>query len=270
MTLATWLAIQVLRVLPRTRLSHTVGRLCDRPLPSRISRVVERAYVRLYGVDMTDVAPRQGAYPTIDAFFTRPLRPGARAISQARVISPADGRLVALGRIETGARFRVKAQDYAADELIGEPADMYVGGSYAVVYLAPRDYHRVHAPVDGDIRRVRGIRGDLYPVNTLGERHVPRLLVRNERVIVFIETREFGRVAVVLVGAFCVGRITVPMLPGRAVHPGDHTIEPPRRVLRGDEIGTFHLGSTVVVLVGADTILSHVPGRIQYGQGLLD
>jgi phosphatidylserine decarboxylase len=116
MTLATWLGIQVLRVLPRIRLSHAVGRLCDRPLPSRISRVVERAYVRLYGVDMTDVAPRQGAYPTIDAFFTRPLRPGARAISQARVVSPANGRLVALGRIETGARFRVKAQDYAADE----------------------------------------------------------------------------------------------------------------------------------------------------------
>jgi len=232
--------------------------------------MVERAYMRVYGVDMTDVAPRQSAYPTIDAFFTRPLRSGARVISQARVVAPADGRLVALGRIETGARFRVKAQDYAANELIGEPADIYVGGSYAVVYLAPRDYHRVHAPVDGDIRHVRRIPGDLYPVNTLGERHVPRLLVRNERVIVFIDTKEFGRVAVVLVGAFCVGRITVPMLPGRAVHQRDHAIEPPRRVLRGDEIGTFHLGSTVVVLVGADAILSHEPGPVQYGQPLLE
>jgi len=231
---------------------------------------VERAYVRVYGVDMTDVAPHHGAYPTIDAFFTRPLRPGARPISHARVVAPADGRLVALGRIEPGARFRVKAQDYTADDLIGEPADFYVGGSYAVVYLAPRDYHRVHAPVDGAIRDVRGIPGDVYPVNTLGERHVPRLLVRNARVIVFIENQEFGRVAVVLVGAFSVGRITVPMLPGHVVSKGDHFIEPQRPVLRGDEVGTFHLGSTVVVLVGADARLAREPGLIQYGQPLLE
>jgi len=231
---------------------------------------VERAYVRVYGVDMSDVSPRPDAYPTFDAFFTRPLRPGAREISLARVVAPADGRLIAVGRIERSKSFRVKAQDYAADELIGEPAGPYIGGSYAVVYLAPGDYHRVHAPVDGDIRHVRGIPGDRYPVNTLGERHVPRLLVRNERVVVFIDTFDFGRVAVVLVGAFCVGRITVPVLPGRVVHQGDHTIEPPRRVLRGDEIGTFHLGSTVVVLVGADAILSHEPGPVRYGQALLE
>ena len=209
MTLATRLTIQVLCALPRRRLSHAVGSVCERPLPASLSRAVQRAYVRIYGVDMTDVAPHHGTYPTIDAFFTRPLRPGARPISHARVVAPADGRLVALGRIEPSARFRVKAQDYTADDLIGEPADFYVGGSYAVVYVAPRDYHLVHAPVDGAIRDVRGMSGDIYPVNTLGERHVPRQLVRNERVIVFIETQEFGRVAVVLVGASCVGRITV-------------------------------------------------------------
>jgi phosphatidylserine decarboxylase len=116
---------------------------------------------------------------------------------------------------------------------------------------------------------VRKISGDLYPVNTLGERHVPRLLVRNERVVFFIETRELGRVAVVLVGAFCVGRITVRMLPGRIVPPGDHLIEPQRAVLRGEEIGTFHLGSTVVVLVAGDVKLSREAGPIQYGQPLL-
>jgi phosphatidylserine decarboxylase len=270
MTPATWLGVQVLRVLPRTRLSRAVGWLCDNPLPASVSRAVERAYTRVYGVDMTDVAPRLGAYPTIDAFFTRPLRAGARSISQSRVVSPADGRLVALGRIEQGAHFRVKAQDYAAEALIGEPADCYVGGSYAVVYLAPRDYHRVHAPVGGDIRLVRGMAGDLYPVNTLGERHVPRLLVRNERVVLFIATRELGRVAVVLVGAFCVGRITVPMLPSRVVPQGDHLIEPQRTVARGEEIGTFHLGSTVVLFVAVDAKRSREPGPIQYGQPLLE
>jgi len=270
MKLGTWLSAQVLRALPRARLSRGVGRLCDRRLPSSISRAIERAYVRVYGVDMTDVSPRRDAYPTFDAFFTRSLRPGAREISQARVVSPADGRLVALGRIESGARFRVKAQEYGAHELIGEPADAYLDGSYAVVYLAPGDYHHVHAPVDGAIRHVRRIAGDLYPVNTLGERHVPRLLVRNERVVVFLDTRDFGRVAVVLVGAFCVGRITVPVLPARAVPQGDHIIEPPSKVRRGDEIGTFHLGSTVVVLVGANATLSHGGGPVRYGQTLFD
>jgi len=269
MRLATWLSAQVLRALPRTRLSRGVGRLCDRQLPAPISRAVVHAYVRAYGVDMADVSPRQDAYPSFDAFFTRPLRPGAREISQARVVMPADGRLVALGRIEQGARFRVKAQDYAAHELIGVPADAYVGGSYAVIYLAPGDYHRVHAPVDGDIRLVRGIAGDLYPVNTLGERHVPRLLVRNQRVAVFIDTQDLGRVAVVLVGAFCVGRITVPMLPMPDVPHGDRTIDPPTRVRCGDEIGTFHLGSTVVVLVGPEAPLSHGGGLVRCGQKLL-
>jgi len=269
MRFGTWLSAQVLRALPRSRLSRVVGRLCDRRLPPPLSHAVERAYVRLYGVDMVDVSPRRDAYPSFDAFFTRPLRPGAREISQARMVVPADGRLVAVGQIEEGAQFRVKAQDYAAHELIGEPADVYTGGSYAVVYRAPRDYHRVHAPVDGEIRHVRGISGDLYPVNTLGERHVPSLLVRNKRVVVFIDTQDFGRVAVVLVGAFCVGRITVPFLPVPDVPQGDHTIEPAGRVRRGDEIGTFHLGSTVVVLVGADATLFHGGGPVRYGQTLL-
>jgi phosphatidylserine decarboxylase len=217
---------------------------------------------------MADVVPRREPYPSLDSFFTRPLRPGARRISQARVVAPADGRLIALGRIDSAASFHVKAQNYAAHELIGESADRYVGGSYAIIYLAPRDYHRVHAPVDGAIRCVRAIPGDLYPVNTLGERHVPRLLVRNQRVVIFVETVELGRIAVVLVGAFCVGRITVPVLQGRTVQPGDHQLEPPTLVRRGDEIGTFHLGSTVVLLVGNKTVLAREVGPIQYGQRL--
>jgi phosphatidylserine decarboxylase len=270
MTIATWLVVQALRALPRVGLSRAVGRVCDMPLPAGVSRLVERGYARAFGVDMTDVAPRQNAYPTLDAFFTRPLRPGARAVSPARVVAPADGRLVAAGPIEAGARLRVKAQDYGADELIGEPADAYVGGSYAVVYLAPWDYHRVHAPVDGVVGLVRGIGGDLYPVNALGERHVPRLLVRNQRVVVFIEHGDLARVAVVLVGAFCVGRITVPMLEDAAVPPGDHAIEPPRPVRRGDEIGTFHLGSTVVVMVGAGTAAPRHTGPIRYGEALIE
>lgn len=235
-----------------------------------VSRGLERAYVRLYRVEMNDVAPRQSAYPSFDAIVTRPLRPDARPIGNARVVAPADGRLVGVGRLDPGARFRVKAQEYEASELIGEHADAYVGGSYAVIYLAPGDYHRVHAPVDGAIRTVRGLPGDFYPVNTLGEPHVPRLLVRNERVVVFIDTPDVGRVAVVLVGAFIVGRITVPMFADRSVPGGDHMIDPAIQIARGGEIGTFHLGSTVVMLVGRNLAPCRAEGPVQYGQPLLD
>jgi phosphatidylserine decarboxylase len=255
---------------PARALTRGIGRLCDARLPPMVSRRLERAYTRLYRVEMNDVVPRQSAYPSFDAFFTRPLRTDARPIGIARVTAPADGRLVAVGELQPGARFRVKAQDYEVHELIGENADGYIGGSYAVIYLAPGDYHRVHAPVDGSLSTLRGIPGDFYPVNTLGERHVPRLLVRNERVVLFIDTPDLGRVAVVLVGAFIVGRITVPMLPDRPVPGGDHPINPAIRIARGDEIGTFHLGSTVVVLVGRHLAPCRALGAVQYGQPLLD
>ncbi|MGE0463689.1 MAG: archaetidylserine decarboxylase [Vicinamibacterales bacterium] len=270
MSLATWLSVQLLRALPRSHVSRAVGRVCELPLSPGLSTAATGTFARLAGVDMRDVAPRDRPYPTFDAFFIRPLRPGARPVGRARVVSPADGRVVAMGRIASGGCFHVKQQDYTADELIGEDAAAYVGGSFAVVYLAPRDYHRVHAPVAGDVHLVRGMPGDLFPVNSLGERHVPRLLARNQRVVVFIETAELGRVAVVLVGAFIVGRITVGMVEGRVVPPGDHIVEPAVHVEPGDEIGVFHLGSTVVVLTGRECRPLRDIGPVQYGQALFD
>jgi phosphatidylserine decarboxylase precursor len=222
MRLGEWLSANMLRALPRTRLSRGVGDCA------------------------TDSCPRS---------------------SRAQLHVPMCVYTASTWMMYHRGRMPIRAS--IGHELIGEPADVYAGGSYAVVYLAPRDYHRVHAPVDGEIRHVREISGDLYPVNTMGERHVPRLLVRNKRVVVFIDTHDFGRVAVVLVGAFCVGRMTVPILPAPDVPQGDHTIELPSRVRRGDEIGTFHLGSTVVVLVGADATLFHGGGPVRYGEKLL-
>lgn len=268
MSVATYAAARLIRLLPRNELSRAVGRLCDRRLPAPLSRAVQQTYVRAFGVDMAEAEPVRGAYPSFDAFFTRPLRAGSRLIEDARVVSPADGQLVDSGAIDLSARLTVKGQPYSVHELIGEPAGSYAGGSYAVVYLSPRDYHRVHSPVDGVIRRVRGISGDLYPVNAIGERHVSQLFVKNERVVSFVDSDAVGRVAVVMVGAIIVGRMTVSMLPGAAVAPGDHPIEPPARVERGDEIGMFHLGSTVVLLVEKDADLSQHPRKVLYGQAL--
>lgn len=271
MSVATFAAAQILRLLPRRHLSRAVGRLCEKPLSPTLSRAVERAYIRAYRVDMSEVVPRDVAYPSFDAFFTRPLRVGARPIDDAPLVSPADGRLVDAGAIAPGRRFVVKGKTYSVSDLVGGETEgsRYDGGSFAVVYLSPRDYHRVHSPVAGGLLRIRSMPGDLYPVNSIGERHVSRLLTRNERVALFVDTDAFGRVAVVLVGAMIVGRISVVALGEGRVPAGDHELDPPVALGLGDEVGKFHLGSTVVILTAARAAFSRTSGAVRYGESLV-
>ena len=271
MSLSTFAAAQILRALPRVHLSRAVGRLCDQPIPSGLARVVERAYCRAYQVNMDEAEGHLGSYPSFDAFFTRPLKKGARDISADPVVSPSDGKLSCFGRIDTGAQIHVKGQLYEAGELIGDEQDArrYSGGQFAVVYLAPGDYHRVHSPVNGKVTLLRGIPGDLYPVNSIGERYVPQLFVRNNRVAIVIDTENLGRVTVVMVGATIVGRISCNALPGPFVPPGPHAIEPGYVVAKGDEIGMFHLGSTAVVLLEPGVTLTRPTGVVRLGQSLV-
>ena len=267
----SYAAAQLLRVLPRVRLSRAVGRLCEQELPRPVSRIVAAAYCRAYRVDMNDVLPQSGPYPSFGAFFTRPLRPGARAISDDEVVSPADGALKARDAIDDSSTMIVKGSRYSVGELIGDDGDArrYVGGQFAVVYLSPRDYHRVHSPVDGRVPLVRGIPGDLFPVNAIGERYVPQLFVRNNRVAIVIDTDRVGRVTVVMVGAVIVGRISVSVVPLPSVPPGEHAITPPAQLRRGDELGIFHLGSTAVLLFEPGITLNRPLGPVRYGQSLL-
>jgi len=269
--IATLLAAQVLRALPRVRISKAVGRLCEQPLPSVVSRAVTHAYCQAYRVELEDAELPPGAFPSFDAFFTRQLKPGARTLSADALVSPADGALSAQGIVDPGARIFVKGQPYDVGELVGDPRDAarYAGGEFAVVYLAPRDYHRVHAPADGNITLVRGLPGDLFPVNSIGERHIPQLFVRNQRAAIVIDTPGLGRVTVVMVGAVIVGRITVTVLGGPDVSPGTYPMQPPRPVRKGEEIGIFHLGSTVVLLLEPGLAVAREPGPIRFGESLL-
>ena len=269
MSVTTFALAQLLRVLPRTGLSHAVGRLCERPLPPRVARAVTGAYIRAYGVDMQDVA--EGAYETFDAFFTRPLRSGARTIAAAAVVSPADGELTASGVVDSTSQIVVKGRPYDLAELVGDPAQAaaLAGGSFAVIYLSPRDYHRVHCPVDGRLTRARGISGDLYPVNSIGENHVPNLFVRNQRVALTIDSPSVGPVVAVLVGAMIVGKITISAIEANETPLGIYRFEPPLGVHRGDEIGMFHLGSTVVLLTGQSARLTRAHGPVRCGQSLV-
>jgi phosphatidylserine decarboxylase len=249
-----------------------VGGLCELPLSPPLSRAITGVYSRAYCVNLDEAMPEPEPYASFDAFFTRPLRHGARHINSDAVVCPADGKLSSCGRVDSGSRIFVKGQHYDVGELIGDARDAarYSGGEFAVVYLAPGDYHRVHSPVDGEVTLVRGMPGDLYPVNSIGERHIPQLFVRNHRAAIVIDTKGLGRVTVVMVGAVIVGRITVTALPGKpSVSPGVHRVDPGLRVTRGDEIGMFHLGSTAVVLLEPGVSVGRPLGKVRYGESLL-
>jgi phosphatidylserine decarboxylase len=245
-----------------------------------VGRAVVGLYSRVYDIALDDYLPGRasGGWPSFDAFFTRKLRDGQRAIDRDphAILSPADGRIESMAEIEEAGTFLVKGRRYSVEELVGDEyeARRFRGGVGFVVYLSPRDYHRVHSPVSGQIARIRSMPGDYFPVNAIGMRHVPNLFCRNRRVAIEIDTDGgLGRVTVVMVVAMIVGRITVTGIDAHDVPLGMHAFDPPRRVTRGDEIGIFHLGSTAVVLVegprGRSTGKWLVgEGSVRYGQAL--
>jgi phosphatidylserine decarboxylase len=257
-------------------MSRAVGRLCETLLSAGVSRAVVGLYVRAYRVDLEECEALEGHYESFDKFFTRQLKPGQRIIcpDAGEIASPADGRIEAIGPIDLEGTLLVKQRPYRVAELIGDAADAerYAGGQFAVVYLSPRDYHRVHSPVAGSITLVRSMPGDLFPVNAIGERHVPSLFSKNRRVAIVIDTETMGRVTVTMVGAIIVGRITVTALPGADVPLGNHILDPPQPIAKGDEIGIFHLGSTAIVFTerGKALPFGRRVGPVRLGQSLAE
>jgi phosphatidylserine decarboxylase len=271
----TYATAQILRVLPRAGISRAAGWLADFSWPAPLGKAVVDVYSRAYDVALDECA-NQGGWTSFDHFFTRTLRDGARPIDPGprTIVSPADGRLESPGPIDAGSTFFVKGRPYRVEELVGdaEEARRYIGGGGCVVYLSPRDYHRVHSPCDGTIARVRSMPGDYYPVNSIGLDHIPNLFARNHRVAIAIDTPKssgLGRVTVVMVVAIVVGRITVTGIDARDVPLGDHT--PRVQLERGSELGMFHLGSTIVMFVERAAMGAWLArdGAIRYGQGLV-
>jgi phosphatidylserine decarboxylase len=238
-----------------------MGRLADVQGPPELVQRAIDLFVRVFQVDLSEVDAPADGFPTFDAFFTRALRPGSRPVDPDPevLVCPADGVIADAGSIEADAAFRVKGRLYDVAAMFGSDANpaRFAGGSFVVIYLAPPDYHRVHAPTAGDVVHVRHVDGTLYPVNGIGE-HVPGLLARNERVCVTQRSREHGEVVTVLVGAIGVGRISLAFDDlwtnekgergdrVRRFGVGDHGLE------RGAELGMFHMGSTVVIFTDRD------------------
>lgn len=219
-----------------------------------ISRFIER-----YGVNMAEAANADPAsYATFNDFFTRALKPGARPLAQADLICPVDGAVSQFGRIEQDQILQAKGHHYSTTALVGGDAGLatrFDNGSFATIYLSPRDYHRIHMPCAGELRRMIYVPGDLFSVNPATARGVPGLFARNERVVCVFDTAS-GPFVLALIGATIVGSMAttwhgvVNPPRGKAVREWSYgTAQQPRVKLRkGEEMGRFLLGSTVVML----------------------
>jgi phosphatidylserine decarboxylase len=220
-----------------------------------ISRFIQR-----FDVDMCEAAEPDGAaYSCFNAFFTRELRNGTRPIADGAktVASPVDGRVSQIGIVNQTRIFQAKGRTFSVLELLAGDtviADAFTNGEFATLYLSPRDYHRIHMPIDGSLRHMLYVPGRLFSVNPPTTRAVPKLFARNERVAAIFDTPA-GPMAVVLVGALNVGSIETVWAgeitpPHRAaVHSWEY-LEDEVRLIKGSELGRFNMGSTVILLFG--------------------
>ena len=276
------LSYAFLKLLPRNTLSRAVGAACRLPAPRPFVRAAIRAFARRYGVDASEAERAIDEYPTFTEFFTRRLKPGARPIApgDSVPVSPVDGTVGEVGDIVEGRLLQAKDKHYTLAGLFGGPraeddALPFAGGSFVTIYLAPYNYHRIHAPLGGSITGFINVPGTLWPVNAMGVRNVERLFCVNERLTTFLQTPR-GKCAVVAVGAMNVGRIravyddvVTNARRTRAVQRKEY--EKPIPVEKGGELAIFEMGSTVVVVFARGVRLSEevVPGRaIKLGERL--
>lgn len=248
---------------PQRALSRAAGWLAE----TRIKWIKDpftRWFVDQYDVDMTEAEEGDcTAYASFNDFFTRALKADARPVVEGEktIASPADGAVSQLGEIHNGRLFQAKGHDFSLLELVGgdpKTAAQFTGGHFATVYLSPKDYHRVHMPISGTLKSMTYVPGQLFSVNDVTTRTVPRLFSRNERVVCIFDTAA-GPMAMILVGAMIVasietvwaGLVTPHKRRVRTTDYGDNT---PIQLEKGEEIGRFKLGSTVIVLFGADKV----------------
>lgn len=274
-----------LKVLPQyIYAQHTASRVIRRLTHSRrrwLAAWLIRRFMRVYAVDLSEaVEPNPGAYPTFNAFFTRALRPGTRPqpTDDSAVASPADGVVSEFGQLLGDRILQAKGQYYSVDTLLANDlyaSQQYHRGRFATIYLAPGNYHRVHAPLAGQIHEAVYVPGTLFSVNARTARVVPNLFTRNERVILHCSGAG-GPFVVVLIGAMLVGNMELVCCKLRTLirqrQIARQGFDRPIPFARGAELGRFNMGSTVIVLFPRDTLVwseALIPGHvIQMGQVL--
>ncbi|MDE2417955.1 MAG: phosphatidylserine decarboxylase [Burkholderiales bacterium] len=255
------LAVLPQYLLPKKALTALAGKLAGARLGATTTAFI-RWFVKRYKVNMLEAAnPDISSYPTFNEFFTRPLKVGARPLAAADFICPVDGAISQFGAIQKSQIFQAKGHHYSTTALVGGDAMLaaaFENGSFATVYLSPRDYHRIHMPCDGVLRRMIYVPGDLFSVNPTTARGVPGLFARNERVVCVFDS-ERGPWVMTLVGATIVGSMATvwhgQVNPPRLPQVTEWHYDAGKVALRqGEEMGRFLLGSTVVMLFPQNTL----------------
>jgi len=259
------LALGALRLLPLHALSHAAGRVAGWRVPRFLRRPAYGLFARAVGADLSETRDPLDSFERLQDFFTRALVPGARPVDPApdAVVAPCDGAWGASGRVEAGMLLQVKGRPYPLAALLGDPerAGALEGGAFATFYLAPRDYHRFHAPCDAEIVGAVHLPGALWPVNRIGVEGVPGLFAENERIVASMRVPGASgdvSLCIAAVGATLVGRVrlafdtlqthTDARAPVRRDYPEPH------RLARGEEWGRFEFGSTLVLVAAPDVL----------------
>ena len=251
-------------LLPQHALSRFVALFAE---GSFLKNALIKTFIRRYRVDLSEALISDPAeFASFNAFFTRELKPGARSIEDAgdSFVCPADGTISQLGNISNDQLLQAKGRHYSVVDLLGgdtELAEQFLDGSFATIYLSPRDYHRVHMPLAGRLDRMIYIPGKLFSVNAQTTAAVPNLFARNERVVCLFQS-DAGPMALILVGAMIVAGIETvwagqvcPGLESRTVRESSYTDHsPPIDLPTRAEMGRFKLGSTVIALFGPGAV----------------
>ncbi len=266
-------------LMPKTLLTQLAG-AAARHTGGGMTHAAIRRFVARYGVNMNEAAnPSIESYASFNDFFTRELKAGARPLADADYVCPVDGAISQLGAIDQDRIFQAKGHQYTTTALVGGDADLarvFEGGEFACIYLSPKDYHRIHMPVQGQLTRMIYVPGELFSVNPLTARNVPGLFARNERVVCVFDTPH-GPFINVLVGATIVGSMATVwhgmVNPPRMGQVSQWTYESaPVALAKGSEMGRFMLGSTVVMLWPKNTIRFNPAwvsgGAVQLGQAM--
>lgn len=246
-------------VTPQLAVSRLAGQLADNERTPALRNRVIHWFIGRYGVDMSEaVESDPAAYPSFNAFFTRALKPGLRPIAEGEktLVSPVDGAISQLGQVSGDRVFQAKGQSFSLTELLGgdsQRAAAFAEGEFSTIYLAPKDYHRIHMPMAGVLREMVYVPGKLFSVNPVTAENVPNLFARNERVACLFDT-DVGPMAIVLVGAMIVGSVETTW--GGVVAPGTGQVTTTRyegeqalEFAKGQEMGRFRLGSTVILVM---------------------
>lgn len=256
------LKILIQHLLPKQRLTILAGHVAGAHAGSMTTRLI-RWFVGRYGVDMDEAGNSDiASYDSFNDFFTRPLKAGVRPLATADFVCPVDGAISQFGAIDDHHILQAKGHRFITAELVGGDTALsaeFRHGSFANLYLSPKDYHRLHMPCDGKLTRMIYVPGALFSVNPTTARGVPNLFARNERVVCVFESPEFGPFVMVLVGATIVGSMATVwhgvVNPKRTNRVSQWTYADQPIVLeKGEEMGRFLLGSTIVMLFRRDTI----------------